>query len=69
MSVELRRLQLAVVIPPEYATNPRVQECVQEIARCVQTAFTGTLTFDLKDGVPMSVKVTKCRRLHGVETG
>lgn len=47
--------------------NPRVQECFGEIVTCVRNGFTGTLSLDFKDGVPLSVKVTKARRLKGGE--
>jgi len=43
--------------------NPKVREAIEEVARCVRVGFTGSLVFEFKDGIPLAVKVTECRRL------
>lgn len=48
--------------------TPKVREAVEEIARCVRTRFTGNLVFDFKEGVPLSVKATECRKLGRKES-
>jgi hypothetical protein len=47
--------------------NPKAQEAIGEIVRCVRTGFTGSLVIDFKDGQPLTLKLTECRRL-GRET-
>lgn len=67
MTIEVRGVKVAMAASVAESVNPRVQECFGEIVACVRCGFTGTLAIDWKDGVPLSVKVTKSRRLKGGE--
>ena len=43
--------------------SPKVREAVAELLNRAHTRFTGSLLVDFKDGIPLAVKVTECRRL------
>jgi len=57
-----------VTITLPVGTNPRLREAVDELLRAAEGRFTGSLVFDLKDGVPCALKRTEARRL-GKPTG
>jgi len=43
--------------------HPKVEDAMRELAECVAARFTGTLSFDFKEGVPMVRKRLDTRHL------
>lgn len=49
--------------PITFDAPPKVREALEEVARCASSNFTGSLTFDFKEGIPLSRKITDSKRL------
>ena len=55
---------MSLELPANLAVQTRT--ALEEMLRRAASGFTGSLVFDFKDGVPLSVKVTESRRLSGL---
>lgn len=54
-------------LPPNF--SPKAREAVAELLELVRDGFTGNLSIDLKEGIPLVCKRTETRRFGKPQNG
>ena len=50
-----------------FLNNPRATRALVELHKCVDDKFTGNITFDFKDGIPILCRKTEVQRFPNTE--